>query len=156
MTDDLNIKGLPIEGWKELKQRAEPASAGDAKYWLCEYERFLEEWRLIPLSEENRASLWAFLTFQVNRNSALAQTPTATDGMQKYVDDMRSETAAKMNDRLQESEAQKALDELKRIFYYDAPFWVSAIKEPRLSDRSMHTIRAALSRMAPVPDGGNE
>lgn len=57
----------------------------------------------------------------------LAQTPTATD-----------------------SEAQKALDELEILEKnYDYP----ELGKYRVSDASFKTIRAALSRMAPVPDG---
>lgn len=39
----------------------------------------------------------------------------------------------------------EALKELNDLFYYECPFWVSALKNPRLSDKTMHTIRAALT-----------
>jgi len=39
---------------------------------------------------------------------------------------------------------KSALDELNMIFYYDYPAWISSFNEPKLSDKSMYAIRAAL------------
>jgi len=47
-----------------------------------------------------------------------------------------------------DAEKQAALDELNRIFHYEVPHWVSIYHEPKLSDKSMHTIRAALQTPA--------